>query len=148
VATSGILKSIGSPTGGKSFFVIRHCEHFTIPTDKNVNVGTDTLNRMLADEPSNVGTKHFQAVTAFREALRERTRERLPLDWATSFGNQGVALMLLAERRRDAAMAKTALSQINTAFETTRDGGDAPSAAYYEWQRPRARAIVARLRGK
>jgi hypothetical protein len=65
-----------------------------------------------------------------------------------SFGNEGVALMLLAERRRDAAIAETALSQINTAFETMRDGGHAPYAAYYEQQLPRARALVARLRGQ
>jgi len=51
-----------------------------------------------------------------------------------------------AERRSDAAMAKTALSQINAAFETMRDGGHAPSAAYYEAQLPKARSIVARLR--
>jgi hypothetical protein len=86
-----------------------------------------------------------EAVVAYREALKEWTRERVPLNWATSFGNEGVALMLLAERRRDAAMAKTALSQINAAFETMRDGGHAPSAAYYERQLPRARALVARL---
>jgi len=54
--------------------------------------------------------------------------------------------MLLAERRGDARMAQTALSQINTAFETMRDGGNAPTAAYYEGQLPRARALVARLR--
>ena len=46
--------------------------------------------------------------TAYREALKERTRERYPLDWAGTFGNEGVALMLLAERRQDAAMAGTA----------------------------------------
>jgi hypothetical protein len=45
-------------------------------------------------------------------------------------------------------MAETALSQINTAFETMRDGGDARTAAYYEEQLPRVRAIVARLRGQ
>jgi hypothetical protein len=45
-------------------------------------------------------------------------------------------------------MAETALSQINVAFETMRDGGNAPSAAYYELQLPRARAVVARLRGR
>jgi hypothetical protein len=28
----------------------------------------------------------------------ERTRDRAPLDWAMSTGNQGVVLMLLAER--------------------------------------------------
>ena len=79
-------------------------------------------------------------------ALKEWTRDRVPLDWAMSFGNEGVALMLLAERRQDAAVAKTALSQINTAFETMRDGSHAPCGAYYEEQLPRARAIAARLR--
>jgi GTP cyclohydrolase III len=34
----------------------------------------------------------------------------------------------------DVAMAETALSQINEAFETLRDGGNAPSAEYYERQ--------------
>jgi tetratricopeptide (TPR) repeat protein len=89
-----------------------------------------------------------QAVLAFDEALRERTRERVPLDWASSLGNQGVALMVLADRRKDVAMAKNALSQINTAFEMMRRGGHAPNAAFYEQQLPKARAIVARLRGR
>jgi hypothetical protein len=65
-----------------------------------------------------------------------------------SFGNEGVALMLLAERKGDAAMAETALSHINTAFETMRDGGNAPSAAFYEQKLPRAGALVARLHGR
>ena len=89
-----------------------------------------------------------EAIAAYREALKEHTRERYPLDWAGTFGNEGVALMLLAERRQDAAMAGTALSQINKAVETMHNGGNAPSAAFYEQQLPRARAIVARLRGR
>ena len=56
--------------------------------------------------------------------------------------------MLLAERRGDAGMAETAFSQINEAFETIREGGDAASAALYERQLPRAGAVVARLRGQ
>jgi hypothetical protein len=72
----------------------------------------------------------------------------VPLQWAMSVGNQGVALMHLAERRGDAAMAETAHDQINMAFETMRDGGNASSAAYYETQLPKARALVARLRGR
>ena len=64
------------------------------------------------------------------------------------FGNEGIALMLFAERRGDTTTAETALRQINEAFETMRDGGDPPSAAYYEQQLPRARALVARLRGQ
>jgi tetratricopeptide (TPR) repeat protein len=89
-----------------------------------------------------------EAITAYREALKERTRERVPFHWAVSFGSEGVALTLLAERWRDAVMAETALSQINTAFETLHDSGNASSAAYYERQLPRARAIVVRLRGR
>jgi len=103
--------------------------------------------RVLGERESGTA-KLEEAVAAYREALKERTRERVPLDWAMSFGNEGVALMFLAERRRDAAIAETALSQINAAFETMRDGGHAPNAAYYEQQLPRARAIVARLRGQ
>ena len=89
-----------------------------------------------------------EAVAAFREALKEGTRERVPLNWAGSFGNEGVALMLVAERRGDATMAETALSQINAAYQTMRDGGHARDAAYFEGQLPRARALVARLRGR
>src|SRR5262249_31964355 len=103
--------------------------------------------RVLGERGSGTA-KLEEAVVAYREALKERTRARVPLDWAGSFGNEGVALMLLAEQREDAAMAKTALSQINEAFETMRDNGDAPSAAIYEQQLPRARALVARLRGR
>src|SRR5262249_58808538 len=87
-----------------------------------------------------------EAVAAYREALKERTRERVPIEWARSFGNEGIALMFLAERQGDLAIATTALSQINTAFETMRDGGNAPSAAYYERQLPRGRPGSARLR--
>lgn len=53
------------------------------------------------------------------------TRERLPLEWAKSTGNQGVTLMFLAERRGDAEMAKLAVRQIEAAFTASRDGGDA-----------------------
>ena len=94
------------------------------------------------------GARLEEAAVAYHEALKEYTRERVPLDWARSFGNEGVALMLFAERRRDVAVAEVAVSQINIAFETMRDGGNAPSAAYYGQQLPRARAIVARLRGQ
>ena len=76
------------------------------------------------------GTSRLEeAVIAYREALQESTRDRVPLDWAMTTGNEGVALMLLAERRHDAKMAKLAVQQIEAAFTTSRDGGDAPLAA-------------------
>jgi hypothetical protein len=43
-------------------------------------------------------------------------------------------------------MAEAALSQINTAFEVMRDGGEARFAEYYEGQLPKARALVALCR--
>jgi tetratricopeptide (TPR) repeat protein len=83
-----------------------------------------------------------EAVAAFREALQENTRARVPLRWAMSTGNQGVALMWLAERRGDAEMAKLAVRQIEAA---SRDGGNAPLAAAFEAQLPKARALAQKL---
>ena len=45
------------------------------------------------------GTERLeQAVAAFTKALKERTRARVPLDWAATQNNLGVALMTLGER--------------------------------------------------
>jgi hypothetical protein len=63
-----------------------------------------------------------EAVAAHRAALEELSRERVPLIWARNFGNQGVALMHLAERRKDFAMAGAAGLQIETALEVVRGG--------------------------
>ena len=68
-------------------------------------------------------TRLEEAVGAYRAALEERTRERVALDWAASLGNQGVALMLIAERTDDLVVAETAVRQIETAYETLRSGG-------------------------
>jgi hypothetical protein len=86
-----------------------------------------------------------EAVAAYREALQENTRACVPLEWAKSTGNQGEALMLLAERRGDTEMAKLVVQQIESAFTALRDGGDAPSAAIFEARLPRARALAQKL---
>src|SRR5215469_9636583 len=39
-----------------------------------------------------------EGVEAYRAALQERTRERVPLDWAGTQNNLGIALMRLGER--------------------------------------------------
>jgi tetratricopeptide (TPR) repeat protein len=39
-----------------------------------------------------------ESVAAYREALKERTRERVPLDWATTQNSLGTALSSLGER--------------------------------------------------
>jgi tetratricopeptide (TPR) repeat protein len=96
-------------------------------------------------EPESGTARLEEAVAAYREALQEETRARVPLEWAKSTGNQGVALMLLAERRHDAKTAKLALQQIEAALATSRDGGDAPTAAFCEAQLPKARALAQKL---
>jgi tetratricopeptide (TPR) repeat protein len=106
------------------------------------NLGNALL--VLGDRES--GTSRLEeAVVAFSAALGERTRDRAPLEWAASTGSHGVALMLLAERLGDATRAQSAVRQIEVAFVTMRDGGNAPAAAYYEAQLPRAQALLKRL---
>jgi exonuclease VII small subunit len=93
------------------------------------------------------GTANLEeAVAAFHDALKEFTRERGQLQWAASLGHEGIALFFLAYRRADPDMAEMALSQINTAYETKRDDGDAAGAASYEELLLQARALVTRLR--
>jgi len=89
-----------------------------------------------------------EAVAAYRAALQEFTRERVPLQWAASLGSQGVALMVIADRTNDAAGAGTALGQIETAYETLRSGGHEQWSAYLAEQLPKARAIRDRLKGQ
>ncbi|WP_245287006.1 hypothetical protein [Bradyrhizobium sp. Tv2a-2] len=67
---------------------------------------------------------------AYRAALMERTRERVPLQWAKSTAGLGVVCSLLAERTNDAQKAQTALSQIERALATARNNGDAELVAY------------------
>jgi hypothetical protein len=88
-----------------------------------------------------------EAVAAYRAALEERTRERVPLDWAAGLGNQGVTLMLIADRSNDLVVGETAMRQIETAYETLRSGGQEQWVSYFEWQLAKARAIRDRLKG-
>ena len=87
-----------------------------------------------------------EAVAAYLAALEERTRERVPLGWATTTGNQGVAMMQIADRTNDAAMAETAVAQIESAYAMLRDGGHEAWAPSYQHQLPRAQAVRDRLK--
>ena len=106
------------------------------------NLGTALLRLGELDSDT---ARLEEAVAAYREALKEHTRERVPLDWAMSTGNQGVALMWLADRRGDAAMAATAVNQIEQALMVMRGASHAPFAEFYEARLPEAQAIRDRL---
>ncbi len=63
-----------------------------------------------------------QAVAAYDEALKERTRERVPLQWATTQNNRGNALLTLGERESGTARLEQAVAAFDEALkERTRE---------------------------
>ena len=62
-------------------------------------------------------------MAAYRAALEERTRERVPLDWAASQRDLAHTLELLAERRQDPAQMAEALACMWGAIEVYQNGG-------------------------
>jgi len=74
------------------------------------------------------GTKHLtQAVAACTEALKERTRDKVPLDWAETQNNLGNALRALGERQSNPTLLQQAIGHCNAALEVFR----ASKATYY-----------------
>jgi hypothetical protein len=59
------------------------------------NLGTAL--RTLGQRETGTG-RLLEAVAAYRDALKERTRERVPLQWATTQNNLGTALRTLGQR--------------------------------------------------
>ena len=63
-----------------------------------------------------------EAVAAYRAALAEKTRDRVPLEWATTQNNLGNALQTLGERESGTARLEEAVAAFRAALaECTRD---------------------------
>ena len=63
-----------------------------------------------------------EAVAAYRAALQEWTRERVPLDWAMTQNNLGTALSSLGEREAGTARLEEAVAAYRAALqERTRE---------------------------
>ena len=110
--------------------LIAKCVEGIHPRARAARLGDDSVH--LGCVLHTLGTRESgtakldEAVAAYREALKERTRERVPIDWATTLGN---GLRADASRRAaDAAMAETALSQ-SMGRSKRCDGGHAPYTA-------------------
>ena len=58
-----------------------------------------------------------QAVAAYTEALKERTRALVPLDWATTQSNLGAALATLGKRERGTERLEQAVAAYTEALE-------------------------------
>jgi tetratricopeptide (TPR) repeat protein len=72
--------------------------------------------RILGERESGT-TRLEQAVVAYRDALRERTRERVPLQWAMTQNNLGNALMRLGERESGTARLEEAVAAYRDALK-------------------------------
>lgn len=109
------------------------------------NIGTTLMLRGQGSSGADRIFRLTEAVEAYRLALEIRTKDRVPVDWATTIGNQGATKRLLAETLNDLSMAQEALSQMREAAETFRTHGHIPRAVIFEHQIPAAEALVARL---
>jgi tetratricopeptide (TPR) repeat protein len=58
-----------------------------------------------------------RSITAFENALSERSRERVPLDWAATQNNLGNTLGILAQRQGDTEMLEKAIEAFERALE-------------------------------
>jgi tetratricopeptide (TPR) repeat protein len=82
---------------------------------------TDTALEALGERESGTG-KLEEAVGAFRAALKEYTRERVPLNWAVTQMNLGAALERLGERESGTGKLEEAVAAFREALkEYTRD---------------------------
>ena len=86
-------------------------------TQNNLGTALATLG-----ERESGTAKLEEAVAAYREALKEWTRERVPLDWATTQNNLGTALATLGERESGTAKLEEAVAAYREALkEWTRE---------------------------
>ena len=66
-------------------------------------------------------------MAVYREALKERTRERIPLDWAATQNNLGNALLSLSEREPGTTRLEEAVAAYKAALEVV----SPENASYY-----------------
>ncbi len=93
------------------------------------NLGTAL--RSLGERES--GTERLEeAVDAYRAALQEWTRERVPLQWATTQNNLGTALLTLGVADPDRAKLEEARRAVNAAFEVSMQAGQEHHRRYFE----------------
>ena len=79
---------------------------------------TTSATRFRRSGERESGTARLEeAVAAYRAALEERTRERVPLDWAGTQNNLGNALSTLGERESGTARLEEAVAAYRAALE-------------------------------
>ena len=74
------------------------------------------------------GRRLEEAVAAFREALKERTRERAPREWATTQDDLDIALVKLGEHESGSGRFEEAIAVFREALK-----GQSQERAPREW---------------
>jgi hypothetical protein len=83
-----------------------------------------------------------EAVAAYRAALEERTRDRVPADWAMTQMLLGNALETLGKRETGTAHLEEAMTAYDDAMSMFIEAGADRYAAVCREHRDRARAIL------
>jgi tetratricopeptide (TPR) repeat protein len=71
---------------------------------------------MLGQQEGGTGRLE-EAIAAYRAALKERTRERVPLDWAQTQNNLGNTFAMLGQREGGTARLEEAVAAYQVALE-------------------------------
>jgi hypothetical protein len=87
-----------------------------------------------------------EAVAAYRTALAERTRERVPLDWAMTQNNLGTALRALGERDSGTAQLEEAVAAFDACLAVTETAWPEEWVRRVRSQRDKTQAEVIRRR--
>ena len=101
--------------------------HVNINSQNELGILATTFNNMgsvlrLLGEYRKGPRTLEQSVAAFQNALAERTRERVPQDWAMTHNNLGAALQSLGNRQQDPKLLEEAVTAYENALqEITRE---------------------------
>ena len=90
----------------------------------------------------------LSAIEISRTVLRQRTRERVPLDWATTQNNLGTAFATLGERESGTARLEEAVAAIRLAFRVYHDAGYTQHDNYFEKRIAGITALIHARRGQ
>ena len=89
-----------------------------------------------------------EAVAAYRAALEEMTRERVPLQWAATQNNLGAALRTLGERESGTARLEEAVAASNACLAVTTPVWPPEWVRFVETRRDETQAEIARRSAK
>ena len=124
---------------------VRHCSHRGGSGDGRARACSGNLgNALLRLGAREGGTARLEeAVAAPRAALEEKTRERVPLDWATTQNNLGNALWTLGERSHDPNLLGEALDAVPNAYGlVVKEAGYLQYEAYFPERLERIQASL------